>query len=265
MTWEHVREVADLAALSGIGRLQVLSLYATRFVRRGRAPARLRRGTVYLDRRTLDSDWETLREVFVPRKNAYDCDYREAVVVDVGAHKGYFGAYALLSGARHVVSYEPDPTNYAFLARAARSFGGPETWSVRGVAVGASDGRALLHLSAESWTHSLLPLPSEAGTEEVEVIAIDSVLAEVARRADAGKLVVKIDVEGTECDLVAAASSWEPVSLLFVETHGDCTADEIASRVEPWGLVPVENRVASVFAARRTQPSGPQPHLSACA
>ena len=53
------------------------------------------------------------------RRRAYAGDYRGAFVVDVGAHKGYYGAYALAHGARWVVSYEPETANFALLERAA--------------------------------------------------------------------------------------------------------------------------------------------------
>ena len=41
-------------------------------------------------------DWETMRTIVIDA--AYEADYRGAVVVDVGAHKGAFGAYALERG-----------------------------------------------------------------------------------------------------------------------------------------------------------------------
>ena len=49
----------------------------------------------------------------------YKGDYRDAFVLDLGAHKGYYGAYAFRHGARTVVSYEPESTNASYLEAAA--------------------------------------------------------------------------------------------------------------------------------------------------
>ena len=67
-------------------------------------------------------DWETMRTIVVDA--AYEAEYRDAVVVDVGAHKGAFGAYALEQGARAVISYEPEETNYGYLDACATAVPG---------------------------------------------------------------------------------------------------------------------------------------------
>ena len=48
-------------------------------------------------------------------------DYAGAVVLDLGAHKGYFGAYALARGARLVISFEPETANLELLERGAET------------------------------------------------------------------------------------------------------------------------------------------------
>jgi len=65
-------------------------------------------------------DWETLKWVLVDE--AYPTDYAGAVVLDIGAHKGYFGAFALERGARTVISFEPESRNFELLERCAASY-----------------------------------------------------------------------------------------------------------------------------------------------
>ena len=67
---------------------------------RPRATYPLQLGTtrVYLSHDNYEIDWASL--AFVAVDEAYAGDYRGAVVVDIGAHKGYYGAYALGHGAR---------------------------------------------------------------------------------------------------------------------------------------------------------------------
>ena len=73
--------------------------------------------TIHLSHDDYEIDWKSL--AFVAVDDAYAGDYEGAVVVDVGAHKGYYGAYALLHGARAVVSYEPESANFALLESSA--------------------------------------------------------------------------------------------------------------------------------------------------
>jgi hypothetical protein len=106
----HVRELLRLRALPVRTRLDGLALYATRSWRRKPVALRLERARVYLDPQSLAADWETWRQIFFPKYGIYAGDYYDAVVVDVGAHKGYFAASALRGGARLVLSYEPRQT-----------------------------------------------------------------------------------------------------------------------------------------------------------
>ena len=88
-------------------RVDLLRAQTARRVRQARAYAvRVGPATVFLSDDDYEIDWASF--AFVAVDDAYAGDYRDAFVVDLGAHKGYFGAYALRHGARGVVSYEPD-------------------------------------------------------------------------------------------------------------------------------------------------------------
>ncbi len=248
-----IRELMGTGPFGVPGRLKLATLSATRWNRHGRTGVPLRGGgRVFLNRSTLASDLETLREIFVPRKNPYRADYEGAVVVDVGAHKGYFGAFALLGGASCVLSYEPASENFTLLERAAASFRRRGLqWETRRAAVGEEAGSGVLSLSAESWTHSLharLPPSGPAhrvSSEVVSIVAGRDVLEDARRKASGERLIVKIDAEGAECEICrAAASVWDPVDELFVETHesAPCAVDDLLAEPRRSGLAPVENQ-----------------------
>ena len=94
-------------------------------------------------------DWESLK--FVVADNAYQTDHAGAVVLDVGAHKGYYGAYAIERGARAILSFEPETANLELLERAAATYRARGVaWEVRQVAVGAEKGDAELHVMGGS-------------------------------------------------------------------------------------------------------------------
>jgi FkbM family methyltransferase len=208
-------------------------------------------------------DWETLKNVLVDEP--YLADYDGAVVLDVGAHKGYFGAYALALGARTVVSYEAEEANAVLLALSAATFG--ERWQVEKAAVSADAGEAELHVMRSSWGHALHPPDAwaeyETGIERVPVLAMRDVLRHAAETLGTARLVVKINTEGEECETVLGtpADDWEVVDELLVETHAwaACGPDELAAHLEPTGLTRVESRHERMLQLRRDAPgSGPR-------
>ena len=118
---------------------------------------RRRAGDVYLSEDDYEIDWASF--AFVAVDDAYAGDYRGACVVDLGAHKGYYGAYALRHGARAVVSYEPERANASFLERSAaaasrctRLANGEDA-----ARSGRSRARPDLHVMGASWGHALHP------------------------------------------------------------------------------------------------------------
>jgi FkbM family methyltransferase len=236
-------------------RLGLLAAGVERRLRpRATYPVRLGRCVVHLSHDDFAVDRASLR--FVAEEEAYAADYRGAVVFDIGAHKGYFGAYALWRRARRVVSFEPESTNLELLeSSAAASRAAGADWQVRAVAVGPVEGEAELHVMSASWGHALHPphefAEYEVGTERVPVVALADVLAE----AGDARLVVKINVEGEECSTVLGTpvGAWEGVSELFVETHpwAACTAEELAIHLAPAGLSRGESAHPLVLRLRR--------------
>jgi FkbM family methyltransferase len=198
--------------------------------------------TVYLSDADYEIDWASFAFVFVD--DAYAGDYRDAVVLDLGAHKGYYGAYALLRGARAVVSYEPESGNVAYLEKAAETLDRPGQWSVEHRAVGARNGEAELHVMGASWGHALEPPQAfekhEVGLERVRVDALADVLADAVELAGGGPVVVKVNIEGAECPTVLETnvSAWSGIAELYVETHpwADCGAAELTGHLRGAGF-----------------------------
>jgi FkbM family methyltransferase len=213
-------------------------------------------GSLFLSHDDYEIDWETLKNALVDEP--YLTDYRGALVLDIGAHKGYFGAYALARGAQAVVSYEPEDANAALLERSAATFDG--RWDVVRAAVSAQAGEAELHVMRASWGHALHPPDAwaeyETGLERVPVLAMGDLLREAAPREE--RLVVKINTEGEECLTVLGtpADVWEAVDELLVETHpwAVCRADQLAAHLEPSGLTRIESRHERMLQLRREPP-----------
>jgi FkbM family methyltransferase len=206
--------VKTLAARGELGlavRIGVLEM----LIAAGRAPGRAVRlplggAFAYLAAETLPVDLETFSLMCVRRAFGGDC--RGRVVLDIGAHKGYYALWALGAGARAVVSYEPENQNFAFLEMARRRRPDDGRWTAHRLGVGRTPGRAPLYVSDESWSHSLYPDlastsgPQVAPTQEIEIVTLSSVLAEIEDAHPGVPVVLKVNVEGAAADVVLGAS-----------------------------------------------------------
>ena len=124
---------------------------------------------------------------FVAVDDAYSGDYRGAVVLDLGAHKGYYGAYALgKRGAATVISYEPGAANYTPRRRRR-----PRTLAIGGSRGGRRSalraGAPALHLMGASWGHSLIPPTGSRRTKSASAPWTSSPCASCSSRLPASR------------------------------------------------------------------------------
>lgn len=229
-----------------------LTLILAPLGRRGKRLVKMRLplGDCYLEPSPLGIDHRVFTEIFLD--GSYATDYIARPVLDLGAHRGYFGAYALHRGASRVVSYEPEARNFELLRRAADSFvSRGSTWEVEHAAVGATDGEALLRLRDQSWGHTLVDMhwAKVTGTQTVAVASLEHGLRRFSK--DEGPLIVKIDIEGSEGALVmdTPVEAWLPVSELFLEIEPFCPVDPatLVERLEATGLHLVVQPSGNIF------------------
>jgi FkbM family methyltransferase len=116
-----------------------------------------------------------------------------------------------------VFALEPEPAARRALARNLARNGVTGQVTVLPYALGAAPGRGVLHVGGGGETSSLAPLAGERATAEVEVVALDDVLAD-AQQVD----VVKLDLEGAETDALRGMSrilARSPDAVLIVECN----------------------------------------------
>lgn len=120
--------------------------------------------------------------------------------IDIGANVGYYTALAihLVGSEGRVLAFEPDPTSFRYLERtiAANPGARAEAFSV---AASARAGRRPLYVSpANRGDNRFHGFHGAMAGIEVETVAIDAVMESLQSRPVPGKIVVKIDVQGSE-------------------------------------------------------------------
>jgi FkbM family methyltransferase len=175
----------------------------------------------------------------------FSCDHR--TVIDVGANRGQFMAFALIRFPRAIIhSFEPLPTAAGRLQKIARQWDGRVR--VYHVALGASSGRGTLLVTRDDDASSLLPLTMlqvRHGSRVRKSMAVDvRPLDDLITFSETDRpLLLKIDVQGFEAEVLRGAS--QCVSLCdeiliecsFVPFYvGQALAGDVMASLRPLGF-----------------------------
>jgi len=190
----------------------------------------LKQGAITLDASHLP-DWGVYEEVFL--KGDYVSNYENSIVIDIGAHRGIFAAFALQNGCSAIISYEPDTNNFSFLQKTISSFPDVASRSIEAYpyAVGSKSGITSFFVYDQSWSHSLLERIDRNLVQKLEVKMVDFKSIIRQARSMAGttnkRILAKIDAEGSEYDLIlnTPLEVFFEVDELFIETHSYASGD----------------------------------------
>lgn len=151
-----------------------------------------------------DECYNSLRQAINPR-----------VIVDLGANIGSFTLYASRVWPQAVVyAYEPSSANFDLL-KINIYRNGVDAWPVA-MAVGDTTGVATLHLSSQGDSgHASLNFyeGEHSQTELVPCITLDHVIDKVGGIID----FLKVDIEGTEYEMLKACTQLDKVKMMVVE------------------------------------------------
>ena len=170
-------------------------------------------------------------------------------VLDVGANVGQYARMVRGAGFDgDILSFEPLSDAYRRLTR--RSKGDPR-WQAFNTAVGAEPGRSTIHISANSFSSSLLAMTKAhldaapgsefIGSEDVDVTTVASLVE--THGLDPARLFIKVDTQGFEKSVMAGAGSVidtvaaVQLELSFVELYeGQELFDEGVATMRDHGL-----------------------------
>ncbi len=134
------------------------------------------------------------------------------LVLDVGANEGQFAQMlrTRLGYPHRIVSFEPLKDAYARLNRAAAL---DNNWDCYNMAIGESRQTAVINISANSQSSSLLPVSESAvaiepgigyvGQQQVTVDTLDEMLPKISKPDDS--IYLKVDTQGYELNVLRGA------------------------------------------------------------
>lgn len=139
------------------------------------------------------------------------------IVIDVGAHVGYYSAIAsrLVGTQGRVISFEPRPVNIRILTNNLPESAFPNVTLIR-KGVGASSERKRFETRTGTGTGHV----SDTGDIEIDIVALDELAASGELPLPA---FLKIDVEGGEIGVLQGARDLirRALPVILVATHGE--------------------------------------------
>ncbi len=175
-------------------------------------------------------------------------------VIDLGAHIGVFSLLAARTAHQvRVAAYEPGPDNAALLRRnlALNPLLAPRI-ELHEAAAGRQAGTAVWQLDARDPSGSRLVDGDGAGGHEVRLVGLRDVLG----ACDLPVAAIKIDVEGSEYDLLDGSeeADWRDVPAVLVELHPDpagrSSPEEWIARMRSYGYEERDRSVETVVLVR---------------
>ena len=155
--------------------------------------------------------------------NSYGIKFLEQddIVIDIGAHCGYFGKLCLDKGSKNVFLYEPDEANYNLLLKNLSAYDG---WKSNNIAVWKEESDSLPFYTYFEYKNTGLnsvfksPHIKPSEIKKVKSVSLDSILSSFDKVN-----ILKIDAEGSEYDIIMNSTLIQKVETIVGEYHNDLT------------------------------------------
>lgn len=144
-----------------------------------------------------------------------------SVILDVGAHIGFFVIYARLLNARaKVFAYEPLETNFSVMKENLKRNGFSDV-ACKNVAVCASFGMREIYVNEDSHNHSFYLVPVSGEKKKVNILSIVSILEKLRKEGILNIDLVKLDCEGSEFEILQSLKieHFVRIRCFYIEFH----------------------------------------------
>ncbi|QQR54792.1 FkbM family methyltransferase [Candidatus Peregrinibacteria bacterium] len=166
-----------------------------------------------------DADESVLAEVFSLREYAWiepALKTAKTVVLDIGAHKGYFTLYVrALNAEVPLWAYEPEEANFSALKKhlAMNKIHGVVA---KNAAVAEHEGTLFLNVSEDSHNHSIVVAPGTCRQKKVSATTLEKIVNKFKKVE-----VLKMDIEGAEFQIfeTAPVALFDKLETVFLEYH----------------------------------------------
>jgi FkbM family methyltransferase len=209
--------------------------------------------------------WSLVAEIFVSREytpKGFEISEND-LVVDVGAHKGVFLAYAAQSTANRIIAIEPDPGNVNYLKSLSKRQGWDQVEVIQAAVSGKKRAAVKIYTAGSSSRNSILAKDVVSGEVlseffETPALTLQNVLGDV-NKVD----FLKMDCEGAEFEIVrnTSSSSLSKIDKLVLEFHSPYPSesmDLLVSKLKtvfPYLVVVPRHNEALGYIYARTNPS----------
>jgi len=182
--------------------------------------------------------WSIVAEIFISREyspSGFEINPQD-IVVDIGAHKGAFTAYAASRTQNSILAFEPDPTNFAALQNLVERHGWDHV-TARNFAISGKSGPVDLYLADSSSRNTITGKDQLTQKMLVDSLSIPALSLSEALGDIPQIDLVKMDCEGAEFSILASAdqATLNKINRLVLEYHAAENSELLQSLLKKLG------------------------------
>ena len=170
----------------------------------------------------IDDGWPysaAIYEIFV--QEVYKSDFKNKIVIDVGAYRGESAIYFAINGAKKVIALEPDEDNYKLALLNIKENGLEDKIMLLNKALAPTEGvinfyKYLCSTNANSIDpNNMVKLNDQIIVKQVETVTLNQLIKMIRERIG----LLKLDCEGCEYSVLNSFSDFDMIESIILEYH----------------------------------------------